>query len=108
MSISDESLRSRKPSALSRKISNALGVQRRSHSIQPVHLSTVHQIPFDYSPSHVTVDIQNGGGEKKTSTTGNVLEIVKEEEGVELDLPADGREDKAVQNAQNPLTSVRK
>ncbi|KAK6751359.1 hypothetical protein RB195_003004 [Necator americanus] len=102
----DESLRSRKPSALSRKISNALGVQRRSHSIQPVHLSTVHQIPFDYSPSHVTVDIQNG--EKKASSTGNVLEIVKEEEGVELDPPADGREDETVQNAQNPLPSVRK
>ncbi|RCN40860.1 hypothetical protein ANCCAN_13204 [Ancylostoma caninum] len=74
--ISDEALRLRKASALGRKLSSALGVPRRCNSIQPVHLSTVHKIPFDYSPQQVALDLQNG--DMKMHGTGS-LDIVQEE-----------------------------
>ncbi|KAL6737222.1 hypothetical protein Aduo_010884 [Ancylostoma duodenale] len=75
-SADDEAIRLRKTSALGRKLSSALGVQRRCHSIQPVHLSTVHKIPFDYSPQQVALDLQNG--DMKVGGTGS-LDIVEEE-----------------------------
>ncbi|RCN45963.1 hypothetical protein ANCCAN_07999 [Ancylostoma caninum] len=74
--ISDEALRLRKASALGRKLSSALGVPRRCNSIQPVHLSTVHKIPFDYSPQQIALDLQNG--DMKMGGTGS-LDIVEEE-----------------------------